>query len=410
MLLKDRGSRSSSPQPLADGWPDESHLLERLQDPRVRVLAISLVQFSNGYTVDLARLSAATRASGTYLVVDAIQGVGQVPLDLRETPVDVLACGAQKWLLSPWGSGFVYVRRDLIRDLRPAVTGWMAFEGTDDFTRLTQYDDTLRGDARRFELITLPYQDFAGMNASLRLLLSRSASRLSPSISSSLQAPVLEWAARTRCTGGLAGRRSGLGDPLRRASRCGWRLSRPQGGSGHLRHAGRGHPPESALVQHRRGNGASGRHPGAGMTAFTDMLAAGYAADEPSLVLGAALEGSQVHQEPKVRLPLSMVNRHGLVAGATGTGKTKTLQLLTEQLSAQGVPVFVADMKGDLSGLAMPGEATERVSARASDIGWDWKPQRSAGRVRQPDRRHWEYSCARPSARSDRSCWARCSR
>lgn len=111
------------------------------------------------------------------------------------------------------------------------------------------------------------------------------------------------------------------------------------------------------------------------MTAFTEMLATGYGTDEPSLVLGAALEGSQVHQEPKIRLPLSMANRHGLVAGATGTGKTKTLQLLTEQLSAQGVPVFVGDMKGDLSGLAMPGEATPRVSGRSSDIGWDWKPK-----------------------------------
>jgi uncharacterized protein len=111
------------------------------------------------------------------------------------------------------------------------------------------------------------------------------------------------------------------------------------------------------------------------MSAFTEMLAAGYGADEPSLVLGAALEGSQVHQEPKICLPLSMANRHGLVAGATGTGKTKTLQLLTEQLSAQGVPVFVGDMKGDLSGLAMPGEATPRVTARASDIGWEWKPK-----------------------------------
>ena len=111
------------------------------------------------------------------------------------------------------------------------------------------------------------------------------------------------------------------------------------------------------------------------MTAFTDMLATGYGTDEPCLVLGAALEGSQVHQEPKVRLPLSMANRHGLVAGATGTGKTKTLQLLTEQLSAHGIPVFVGDMKGDLSGLAMPGEATPRVSGRASDIGWEWKPK-----------------------------------
>ena len=109
------------------------------------------------------------------------------------------------------------------------------------------------------------------------------------------------------------------------------------------------------------------------MSAFTDMLAAGYGTEEPSLVLGAALEGSQIHKEPKVRLPLAMANRHGLVAGATGTGKTKTLQLLTEQLSAQGVPVFVADMKGDLSGLAMPGEATPRVSGRSGEIGWQWE-------------------------------------
>ena len=71
-----------------------------------------------------------------------------------------------------------------------------------------------------------------------------------------------------------------------------------------------------------------------------------------------------------------MANRHGLVAGATGTGKTRTLQLLTEQLSAQGVPVFVADMKGDLSGLADAGRGvgpSER--ARSADIGWDWKPK-----------------------------------
>ncbi|HKT59762.1 MAG TPA: aminotransferase class V-fold PLP-dependent enzyme, partial [Gemmatimonadales bacterium] len=85
------------------GWPDEARLLERVQDPRVRALAVSLVQFSNGYCVDLAALSAATRRTGAYLVVDAIQAVGQVPMDLERTPVDVLACGGQKWLLSPWG-------------------------------------------------------------------------------------------------------------------------------------------------------------------------------------------------------------------------------------------------------------------------------------------------------------------
>jgi cysteine desulfurase/selenocysteine lyase len=75
------------------------------------------------------------------------------------------------------------------------VTGWMAFEGTDDFTRLTQYNDTLREDARRFELITLPYQDFAGMNQSLRLLLDLDVARIHQHLRC-LQEPVLQWAAR----------------------------------------------------------------------------------------------------------------------------------------------------------------------------------------------------------------------
>jgi DNA double-strand break repair helicase HerA and related ATPase len=111
------------------------------------------------------------------------------------------------------------------------------------------------------------------------------------------------------------------------------------------------------------------------MTAFTEMLAQGFGGSEPGLTLGAAMEGNEIHREPKIRLPLAMANRHGLIAGATGTGKTKTLQLLTEQLSSAGVPVFVADMKGDLSGLAMPGEADERIRARAESTGWEWKPK-----------------------------------
>lgn len=211
MLLKDSGIALELAHTTPEGWPNEALLLERLQDPRVRVLAISLVQFSNGYTVDLERLSAATRAHGTYLIVDAIQGIGQVPLDLRKTPVDVLACGAQKWLLSPWGSGFVYVRRELIPELRPPVTGWMAFEGTDDFSRLIQYDDTLRGDARRFELITLPYQDFAGMNASLRLLLETGISAIADHLER-LHTPVLDWASRAgvRVVSPVGSQRSGI--------------------------------------------------------------------------------------------------------------------------------------------------------------------------------------------------------
>jgi cysteine desulfurase / selenocysteine lyase len=196
LLLKDAGVSLELAPTTAEGWPDVEYLLGRLDDPRVRVLAVSLVQFSNGYAVDLVRLSAATRARGTYLVVDAIQGVGQIPVDLRQTPVDILACGAQKWLLSPWGSGFVYVRRELIRELNPSITGWMAFEGTDDFTRLTQYNPTLRQDARRFELTTLPYQDFAGMNASIALLLELGIEEIRSHLLG-LHVPLLEWARRS---------------------------------------------------------------------------------------------------------------------------------------------------------------------------------------------------------------------
>ncbi len=110
------------------------------------------------------------------------------------------------------------------------------------------------------------------------------------------------------------------------------------------------------------------------MPSFSDVLSSGYGFSGASVTFGAALEGTTPHPEPKVRLPLAMLNRHGLIAGATGTGKTKTLQLLAEQLSAAGVPVFVADIKGDLSGLAMPGQSSDRVSQRASDVGWTWTP------------------------------------
>jgi cysteine desulfurase / selenocysteine lyase len=110
--------------------------------------------------------------------------------------MDALACGGQKWLLSPWGSGFLYVRRDLIGRLSPSITGWLAFEGTDDLTRLTLYHDTLRGDARRFELMTLPYQDFAGFNASVGMLLEVGVERIRDHLRT-LHEPVVAWAERT---------------------------------------------------------------------------------------------------------------------------------------------------------------------------------------------------------------------
>ncbi len=156
--------------PTVDGMPDDA-ALERAMDGRgVRAVTTSWVQFSTGHRADLERIGRLCRERGLFFVVDAIQGLGAAPLDVRQCGVDVLACGGQKWLLSPWGSGFVYVKPELVQSLEPSVVGWMATRGTDDFTRLVDYDFAWHDDARRFEVITLPYQDFAGFNESVALL------------------------------------------------------------------------------------------------------------------------------------------------------------------------------------------------------------------------------------------------
>ena len=107
---------------------------------------------------------------------------------------------------------------------------------------------------------------------------------------------------------------------------------------------------------------------------LVEQIRAGYAFEGPALELGAAVVDGTAHADVAVRIPLSAMNRHGLVAGATGTGKTKTLQLMAEQLAEQGVPVFLADVKGDLSGMASPGEGSERIASRSRDVGMEWEP------------------------------------
>jgi DNA helicase HerA-like ATPase len=99
------------------------------------------------------------------------------------------------------------------------------------------------------------------------------------------------------------------------------------------------------------------------------QIAAGYVVEGQALELGAVVIDGKTNPTAQIRIPLATVNRHGLVAGATGTGKTKTLQVIAEQLSAAGVPALMADVKGDLSGLSRPGESNDKITARAKESG-----------------------------------------
>ncbi len=133
-----------------------------------------------------------------------------------------------------------------------------------------------------------------------------------------------------------------------------------------------GHRPAAS-----RATPAAARLTGVSESASKDLveqIRAGYAFEGAALEFGAAVTDDTAHPDVTVRIPLSAMNRHGLVAGATGTGKTKTLQLMAEQLVEQGVPVFLADVKGDLSGMATPGVGNDRITARSADVGMQWEP------------------------------------
>src|SRR5262245_23992844 len=107
---------------------------------------------------------------------------------------------------------------------------------------------------------------------------------------------------------------------------------------------------------------------------FVSRVDKAYATTGKAVELGKAMLGGETLPGATVRIPAAMCNRHGLIAGATGTGKTKTLQLMAEQLSAMGVPVFVSDIKGDLTGLSRPGEASDRVNQRVGEMKIEWSP------------------------------------
>jgi len=180
--------------PLAGTGPDVAAVLSRIeQDPRVRAVALSWVSFWSGARIDLGAIGTACRARGIWFAVDAIQGLGPLVLDVRTTPVDILSCGAQKWLCSPWGSGFAYMRHELVTALEPPAAGWLSQANSGDFGRFLDYDPAWHDDARKFEVGTIPYQDIVGMNEALALFLELGPSRIEAHVRA-LTTELLDWA------------------------------------------------------------------------------------------------------------------------------------------------------------------------------------------------------------------------
>jgi selenocysteine lyase/cysteine desulfurase len=136
-------------------------------DARTRVVALSWVEFASGYRNDLVALGELCRQRGVLFVVDAIQGLGALPIDVREANIGVLASGGQKWLLGPRGCGLLYCSPNALDALRIAFVG--AYSVVDDHNFL-KYDLTLKPSARRFEYGTENAAGIAGLGASLELL------------------------------------------------------------------------------------------------------------------------------------------------------------------------------------------------------------------------------------------------
>ena len=197
MALAQRRGLTYRRVPCVDGLADEDALIRALDEPGVRVLSVSWVSFETGLKLDLARLGAACRERDIWFVVDAIQGIGATPIDVRACHIDFLACGGQKWLLSPWGTGFLYVRRELVTQLVPHTVSWLAVKNSEDFTQLCNYELNWFDNARRFEMITLPYQEFAGLNASLELFESVGWQRVHALVEERAN-QIVEWAQRRR--------------------------------------------------------------------------------------------------------------------------------------------------------------------------------------------------------------------
>ena len=135
-------------------------------DSRTRVLAISHVEWASGQRMNLEKLGSFCRERGILFCVDVIQSMGVVPIDVKKIPVDCLCGGGQKWLMSPPGSGMLYVRKEWIEKLRPSMVGWASVENPNTWS--TNF--ILSKTAERFETGVVPVGSFVGMEVSVNSL------------------------------------------------------------------------------------------------------------------------------------------------------------------------------------------------------------------------------------------------
>jgi len=140
-----------------------------LMDRRTRLVALSFVEFHTGFRNDLDALATLCHKQDTLLSVDGIQGLGALQFSVTRTPVDFLAAHSAKWLLGPIGAGFLYVRRELLQNLNPAMAGWRSIVDRDDYFK---FDSPLRESGERFEPGSLNVAGLLGMEAAIELLLS----------------------------------------------------------------------------------------------------------------------------------------------------------------------------------------------------------------------------------------------
>ena len=132
--------------------------------------------------------------------------------------------------------------------------------------------------------------------------------------------------------------------------------------------------PDAPAAEAPAATPASSPAPSGELSAFATQIQGAYSWDVPAVTIGTLIDGGARVPGVSAKMPLPMFNRHLLVAGATGTGKTRTLQLLAEGLSANGSSVLLCDVKGDLTGLAEPGVSSEKLLSRTAANGQDWAP------------------------------------